>query len=471
MKLSLYLFFLFSLSFSLGEFNEHNPEPEIYEELVASPSEDPQKLERVPHHPGISSSSRLSPHVHHIHRQPRSFERDIPSQNQRPPHPGGPGIPQERMDFNSYNEFQNNQGPIGSPHRRGGPIHHQNMQNYHNNHPQQSVQYSSHNNSNTWFSGTLGTIYEIMMIFFLVGLVYNCVLGRNQNDKHALAWYNANKQYFEERYESIGLEKNEIDETSIDNKLKDSVIIKESPYFYKFYCSNYRYIKWSLTALEFRRRYDATSLIAAIFFPSKDRLVYEVSFNPVEPLGWVFCVCKKRDISGLRKTYSDIEYFTKPYEPSVMSERMCLLSENKEVFMELFNNKNLFPYYKQVEEFLELIYYTDQSSFSKEPFVVFFSFDINLTIPNQDRRLLEITHFVNLFVDTLAQLKYSQKFKNDVKNSRIMLERTKMEEGKRKEIEEKEKRDFIEKWKIKNKMKNKKGAERRKLMKELEKYE
>ena len=52
-----------------------------------------------------------------------------------------------------------------------------------------------------------------------------------------------------------------------------------------------------------------------------------------------------------------------------------------------------------------------------------------------------------------------------------MYERSKMEEGKRKEIEEKEKRDFIEKWKIKNKMKGKKGLERRRLQKELEKYD
>ena len=102
---------------------------------------------------------------------------------------------------------------------------------------------------------------------------------------------------------------------------------------------------------------------------------------------------------------------------------------------------------------------------------MFFAFNINLTYSGQDRKLLEITHFVNLFVDTLAQLKYSVKFKNEVKNNRITLERTKMEEGKRKEIEEKEKRDIIEKWKIKNKLKTKKGAERRKLMKELQKYE
>ena len=152
-------------------------------------------------------------------------------------------------------------------------------------------------------------------------------------------------------------------------------------------------------------------------------------------------------------------------------EIMMILSENLEVFMELFNNKNLFPYYKQIEPFLDVIYFTDQSSFCKEPFAVFFSFNINLTYSGQERRLLEITHFVNLFVDTLAQLKYSAKFKNEVKNNRIRLERTKMEEGKRKEIEDKEKQDCIEKWKIKNKLKNKKGAERKRLMKELEKYE
>ena len=168
----------------------------------------------------------------------------------------------------------------------------------------------------------------------------------------------------------------------------------------------------------------------------RDKLVYEVAFNPVDPLGWVFCVCKKREASAIKNTYEDINYFTSLYEPSVMNEQMCLLSENQEVFMELFNNKNLFPYYKQVEEYLDIIYFTDQSSFCKEPFAVFFAFNINLTYSGQDRKLLEITHFVNLFVDTLAQLKYSVKFKNEVKNNRITLERTKMEEGKRKEIEE-----------------------------------
>ena len=150
---------------------------------------------------------------------------------------------------------------------------------------------------------------------------------------------------------------------------------------------------------------------------------------------------------------------------------MCLLSESLEVFMELFNNKNLFHYYKSVEDYLEAIYYSDMVSMYVEGNNIFFSFNIDLTKPNQERTLLEITHFVNLFVDTLAQLKYTKEFKEKVKHNRIMFERTKMDDNKRKEIEEKEKHDFIEKWKIKNKMRNKKGAERRKLERELGKYQ
>ena len=138
--------------------------------------------------------------------------------------------------------------------------------------------------------------------------------------------------------------------------------------------------------------------------------------------------------------------------------------------MELFNNKDLFKYYKIVENYIETIYYSDMISNYIEGNNVFFSFEIDLTKPNQEKLLLEITHFVNLFIDTLAQLKYQKEFKDKAKQSRISFERTKMDANKRKEIEEKEKRDFIEKWRIKNKMKYKRGAERKKLERELNKY-
>ena len=371
-------------------------------------------------------------------------------------------------EFSDHNPHHHH-GPrmMGGNQMGSGP----NYQQFHNGQPQGQTIYSTNNMNNSWHNGYLGVGYQIMMIFFLIGLIYNCIFGRNLNDKHALAWYNANKQYFEERYELIGVSENENNDLPIDSKSKDCVLIKENPYYYKLCCANYRYIKWLIVSLQFKKRFDATTMLTSLLFAENDKLIFQVAFNPVEPVGWIFCVCKKREVNGVKYNYPDINFFCETiYEPSVMSNRMNLLTENLEVFMELFNNRMLFYYYKEIEIFLDAIYYSDQLQ-TRDPFTVFFSFDINLTYSGQDRKLLEITHFVNLFVDTLAQLKYSNEFRNNLKQKRLLYERTKMAESKRKEIEEKEKRDFIERWKIINKMKNKKGLERRRLQKELEKYE
>ena len=85
---------------------------------------------------------------------------------------------------------------------------------------------------------------------------------------------------------------------------------------------------------------------------------------------------------------------------------------------------------------------------------------MNVTSGNE-RTLLEITHFVNLFCDTLAQVKYNDNLKKEFEKNRINYERTQMEEFKRKEIEEQEKRDFIENWKLKNKLKGKKMTQKK----------
>jgi hypothetical protein len=93
---------------------------------------------------------------------------------------------------------------------------------------------------------------------------------------------------------------------------------------------------------------------------------------------------------------------------------------------------------------------------------LFFSFEVHLnTGSGHERTMLEITHFVNLFSDTLAQMKYSEKAKKEFEKNRVMYERTKMEEIKRKEVEEKEKLDFIEEWKLKNKNKGKKPGQKK----------
>ena len=320
----------------------------------------------------------------------------------------------------------------------------------------------------------LSLFYQIMMIFFFVSFIYNYFLGKNQNDKHALVWYNSNKEYFQERYEYFGIEDDDKLKKPKKNSIslmKDCKLSKENPYYYKLSCANYRYIRYLTVALEFHKRYDMTSILTSIFISPKDRLVFQVSFEPIENVGWIFCVSKKSQSKSLKKSYEDLNYFCEVYEPSSFNNYMCLISESLEMFMELFNNKSLFQYYKYIENYLEAIYYSDMISSYVEGNTIFFSFNIDLTRPNQDRKLLEITHFVNLFVDILAQLKYSKEFKEKVKNKRIMFERTKMDPNKRKEIEEKEKRDFIERWKLIKLMKTKKGAEKRKIQRELNKYQ
>lgn len=80
----------------------------------------------------------------------------------------------------------------------------------------------------------------------------------------------------------------------------------------------------------------------------------------------MFCVCKKKDARTLAKTYPDINYFGKSYDPSIFNERLTVMAENIELFIDLFQNKNLLNYFKSVEQYLDVIYYTDQETFCKE---------------------------------------------------------------------------------------------------------
>ena len=173
---------------------------------------------------------------------------------------------------------------------------------------------------------------------------------------------------------------------------------------------------------------------------------------------------------AIKDNYEDLNLFCEIYHPSFMDEYICLISEDLDIFVELFKNKRLLQYYKNVEPFIETIYYSDIINLFTEENNIYFSFDIDLSASYQNRIFLEITHFVNVFVDGLAQIKYTKEFKEKVNNNRILYKENKINDSRKKEIEEIEKKNFIEKWKIKNKMKGKSGYERAKLERKLKKY-
>ena len=276
----------------------------------------------------------------------REMYRDEDMQNNRI---GGGAHPGYRNADQRNGHMHNNRGG-GNHHHMGGQGRHNQQgggmggmnQHFHGN--QENTMGNMNNRSygpfgifsNSW----MNTLYEIMMMLFFLSFIYNCFCGNNKNDKYALAWYNANKQYFEERYSDIGLKKDEDTNGIQDINTSSLPIIKESQYVYKFYASGYRYIKWIMVVLEFRKRHDMFSLFTTMIFNHKDRIVYEVGIEPlIEESGWVFCICKKRDGPILAKDYQDINFFCTVTEPSIMSDRLILYSESDELYCDLFQNR------------------------------------------------------------------------------------------------------------------------------------
>ena len=74
------------------------------------------------------------------------------------------------------------------------------------------------------------------MIFFFVSFVYNYFLGKNQNDKHALVWYQSNKEYFEERYDYFGVDDDDKLKKSNTNTEKKITLTKSKCFSSSFFC-------------------------------------------------------------------------------------------------------------------------------------------------------------------------------------------------------------------------------------------
>lgn len=137
----------------------------------------------------------------------------------------------------------------------------------------------------------------------------------------------------------------------------------------------------------------------------------------------------------------------------------------------MFRNRDLLYFFKQIESYIELIYYTDHKTFSNEEFALYFSFICPLNKINQDHsnKLLEISHFVTLFSNELAQVKFTDDQKSIAKKQRIKFERMKLDEAERKRLEQEDLDEEIRKEKERDKRKFYKGKKLLELSKKKEK--
>lgn len=82
------------------------------------------------------------------------------------------------------------------------------------------------------------------------------------------------------------------------------------------------------------------SVCTGIFlFNEKDRLVYDTAITPPSELPLVFCLCKKRETANMNKNYSDIKHLTSKADFYFLSDKLDLMTEDKEFIDEVFKNK------------------------------------------------------------------------------------------------------------------------------------
>jgi hypothetical protein len=88
--------------------------------------------------------------------------------------------------------------------------------------------------------------------------------------------------------------------------------------------------------------------------------------NTPDDISTVFCLCRGVEAKTFKKSYPDIDFFTRPFQPSFLSDYHLLFAESSEIFIGVFRNKELLAAFKKIEQYLEILYFTDQMTFTLE---------------------------------------------------------------------------------------------------------
>lgn len=237
------------------------------------------------------------------------------------------------------------------------------------------------------------TFYELVMMGFLGFYILACMIGKSQNDSLATRWFIANREYFIKNYAHIG---------TGNNYDSDSSVLKESYNNFKYYASGRKNLNWTLASLDLIKRQDLVSLITSFFVSNeKDRIIFEISINSPS-IPHVFSICRKKDIKYMKKTYYDIDFMTNLYTQELVSKSLVFMTEDDEVSDKLFSDRYLRSLYDKVEPFIDIIYFTDRKTFTKESHMLFCSFNVSSM-----KNSLIITEFVHVLADKLHNLEFN----------------------------------------------------------------
>lgn len=285
--------------------------------------------------------------------------------------------------------------------------------------------------------------YEICMISLLVIYIINAIMGVKINRKLAESWLEKNKKFFEDNYAHLGGEK--------EYNPNQITLIKDSYNDYRFFASGRVYLSWLLVDINLKRRQDLISILSEIFlFNERDKIMYEVSLTPTEDIPCIFAICKKKDIKANKKNYRELEEFTEMSNPYFMDKNYVMLTEDEDTTNKIFNNKELMNQYKNIEKFIDLIFFTDRRT-TKDKHGLVISFELKGSYTEAD--FYDMNIFAHTLIDVLGSTSVKGAYKKEAS-------------ARRKEYEAKISRELAEKNKeeVKNAKEEKKNQESNKPM-------
>ena len=285
--------------------------------------------------------------------------------------------------------------------------------------------------------------YEICMISLLVIYIINAIMGVKINRKLAESWLEKNKKFFEDNYAHLGGEK--------EYNPNQITLIKDSYNDYRFFASGRVYLSWLLVDINLKRRQDLISILSEIFlFNERDKIMYEVSLTPTEDIPCIFAICKKKDIKANKKNYRELEEFTEVSNPYFMDKNYVMLTEDEDTTNKIFNNKELMNQYKNIEKFIDLIFFTDRRT-AKDKHGLVISFELKGSYTEED--FYDMNIFAHTLIDVLGSTSVKGAYKKEAS-------------ARRKEYEAKISRELAEKNKeeVKNAKEEKKNQESNKPM-------
>ena len=285
--------------------------------------------------------------------------------------------------------------------------------------------------------------YEICMISLLVIYIINAIMGVKINRKLAESWLEKNKKFFEDNYAHLGGEK--------EYNPNQITLIKDSYNDYRFFASGRVYLSWLLVDINLKRRQDLISILSEILlFNERDKIMYEVSLTPTEDIPCIFAICKKKDIKANKKNYRELEEFTEMSNPYFMDKNYVMLTEDEDTTNKIFNNKELMNQYKNLEKFIDLIFFTDRRT-AKDKHGLVISFELKGSYTEAD--FYDMNIFAHTLIDVLGSTSVKGAYKKEAS-------------ARRKEYEAKISRELAEKNKeeVKNAKEEKKNQESNKPM-------